>query len=187
MSQGNFDPTRQYYDDRVRVIVEGVFGRPIASVTWNRWKRFVGVPPREFMFNEFEVKCLILYADMKKEKPRQCYVLSQITDTLKNLDNQSFKFRFSQAVKSAGTIKGYELQDVLKNKLGRPVALSNLYYWGKKNSKLTFGLHQTYSYQDIEEWVKIASKHAPKTKSNPKPKVIDLHKPFDPNKLFLEK
>lgn len=170
----NKDLVRQYPVSRVKLVVEAILGKNISYPTWIRWQRFVGIPPRERFLTAFEAQCLFIYADLKKHQPRGCFSFFEVKKIVTGKKDEDFETQLRRAAIVAFEIQGSDLPQIIKNRTGREVSLSTLYYWGNKSNSLKFGLYTVYDAKQIEIWCNLAIKHKPKDPEKLDP--IDLHK-----------
>lgn len=150
---------RRFPEARVRSVIEFRYGKRIDNSTWWNWKCIVEIPKRIRFFTELEVKCLLVLVELKLIKPRGGYLLDNLVEKSKNLDNEEFSQLFIQTKDDLGSCFGRDLPTVIKYQVGREIDVSTLYYWAKKNKKLKFSVNKLYTRQQVDQWIAIAKEN----------------------------
>ena len=140
-----------------------VYGRPFSDRVWRKWKNeileFPAADPRVGQwFTEFQVKCLLVLAYLKRQNRWKHYTYEQVLVEMAKLRRNEEQWRFLAAIAEApkNTLLqpcyGRELPQVLERLTGCQINPRRLYRIAKRKGQ-EFSRAKQYSTKQINWWV----------------------------------
>jgi hypothetical protein len=139
-----------------------VYGRTITDRTWRNWKRACEISPADprvgEWLTEFQVKCLLVLAYLKKGNRWNHYSYEQVLVTMAKLRRTPEQAKFLQAIAEAPVntlvqpCYGRELPQVLEKLTGCHINPRRLYNIAKRKGQ-KFSRAKQYNTRQINWWI----------------------------------
>lgn len=139
-----------------------VYGRAIVDRTWRKWKNICEIPPAHphvgEWLTEFQVKCLLVLAYLKKQNPWNHYGYEKVLVEMAKLRRNKEQAKFLQAIAEAprNTLLqpcyGRDLPQTLERLTGCRINLRRLRRIAERNGQ-KFSCAKQYNTKQINWWL----------------------------------
>ncbi|MBD2099255.1 hypothetical protein H6F90_29770 [Trichocoleus sp. FACHB-591] len=139
-----------------------VYGRAISDRTWRTWKRVCEIPAAHphvgEWLTEFQTKCLLVLAYLKKQNPWKHYTYEQVLVTMAKLRRKKEQAKFLDAIAETPVntlvqpCYGRDLHKTLERLTGCDINPRRLYRIAERHGQ-KFSKAKQYSTKQINWWI----------------------------------